>query len=201
MANKSGTQILAEKLLAKIYTTATLKIVSDTLEDLSQNRTFKTHANSIVNDPTLTDAQKGTQLSYVLRTIEFPLLYDFFAREIAEGQIWIFNTDKIDYLDRFVQTFQLSTEQTEIVYLTTAIKLTGANLKQIADDLSESFAAKVILNHEVNPAILGGIQMRVQNLVFDYSLKSKFSQFQTQWLGSLEKTSAAVGRDDPDALY
>jgi len=44
---------------------------------------------------------------------------------------------------------------------------------------------------------LGGLQIRLENLVFDYSLRTKFQQFQRHWLSSLDKIEAAVGRHQP----
>src|SRR3990167_7590793 len=188
MSLEKGTQKLADALLDKIYTTITLKQTTEVLEDLAQNKAFKNHANSIVADPTLTVSQKKTQLTYLLRTIELPLLYDFFATEVGSGQFWLFSNDKIDYFDKFVQVFSLSTENVGVVSMTTSIKLPGSRLKAIGKDLSDAFGYRMILNHEVNPTILGGIQIRIENMVFDYSLRSKFTQFQRQWLTSLDKT-------------
>lgn len=193
MSLEKGTQKLAQALLEKVYTTATLKQVTETLEDLAQNQGFKSHANSIVSDPTLTEAQKKTQLTYLLRTIELPIVYDFFIQEAADGQFWLFSSDKIDYFDKFVQTFSLETENVGVVFMTTATKLSSSRLKEIVKDLSDAFGYRMIINHEVNPTIIGGVQIRIENMVFDYSLRSKFSQFQRQWLASLEKTEKAIG--------
>ena len=103
MPTEKGNQQLAQDLMKDIYTTATLKGVSDTLEGIVQNDAFKKHANSIIADSTLTDAQKQTQLNYLIRHIDDPMIYDFFTRQITNNQLWLFRTDKIDYLDNFVR--------------------------------------------------------------------------------------------------
>ena len=194
MATKA-TDSLVSKLLDTIFTTSTLKEVSEVLEELSQDKRFKAHCNGIVSDYSLTDSQKKRQLSYLLKTIEIPVLHDFFSDQLGNDVLWLFASEKVDYFDKFVRQFQLATEEVEIIYLVTAIKLEGEELKNIAKDLTKSFGYKVILKHEVNPAIIGGAQIRVENMVFDYSLRTKFQQFQRTWIASLEKTGQLVGRN------
>jgi F0F1-type ATP synthase delta subunit len=184
----------SQRLLNRIYTTNTLKHISDALESLSQNHTFKEHANAIVADQHLSDGQKRTQLLYLIRSVDIPLLYDFLSDELTSSQFWLFTSDKVDYFDRFVQEFQNATESVKILHLSTAIDLNMTDLKNIADNFTESFGYKVMVNQETNPAIIGGVQVRLENVVFDYSVRSKFHQFQKAWLNSLGTLEETVGR-------
>src|SRR5690606_27264288 len=193
-----STEDLVDNLINRLFTTKALKEVSGTLEELSLNKTFKLHVNSIVSDTTLTDSQKRRQLSYVLKIVDEPILLDFFDELLQKNGFWLFTAGKIDYFDKFVQQFQKATEEIELVYLVTAIDLAPPILKDISLDLSRSFGYRVIIKHEVNPAIIGGVQIRVENLVFDLSLRTKFQQFQRAWLHSLTTTSKKVGRHQPD---
>lgn len=197
MKPKSIDDVVAE-LISRIFTTKTLKEVSSILEELTHNNSFKLHANAIVDDDTLTEPQKRRQLGYLLKMIEEPVLEDFFGDMLSKKQFWIFKTGKVDYFDNFVQHFQLATEDIGLVYLVTAIELTPDDLKAIANDLSRSFGYQVILKHEINSAIIGGAQLRVENLVFDFSIRSKFQQFQRAWLTSLSKTEKLIGRNQPN---
>ena len=189
---------LSQRLLGRIYTTNVLKHISETLETLTQNTTFKEHANSIVTDSSLTDPQKRTQLLYLLRSVDAPLLYEFMSDELVANQFWLFHTDKLDYFDRFVQDFQRLTETISIINLVTVVPLAAPDLKSIAEDFTKTFGYKVIINHELNPALLGGVQLRIENLIFDYSLRSKFQQFQYHWLASLENLDQEIGRNQPE---
>lgn len=187
---------LIAKLMQNIHTTAQLKDISDALEELTQNKAFKNHANDIITDQSLTDSQKKTQLLYLIRSIDIPTLADFFSDVLAGHTFWMFSSEKIDYFDKFVREFQMATEEIVVVYLITATKLMQSDFRTIAKDLGKSFGYKVVLNHQINPAIIGGAQVRVQNLVFDYSLRNKFNQFQRQWLHSLEQTDKMIGHHD-----
>jgi len=196
---EKGTFKLAQNLLSRIYTTKTLKLVSETLEELTQNKTFLSHATSIVTDGTLTDSQKKTQLLYLIRTIEIPVLFDYFSDELAEKNFWIFNAGKINYLDKFVQEFQRLTESVDVVFLTTAIPLSGTNVRRIAKDLSATFGHQIVISHEINKNILGGAIIKVENHIFDYSVRTKFHHFEHEWLSSLEKTDKKIGRNQPES--
>lgn len=194
-----GTQELAQLLLSRIYTTNTLKQVSQALEKVSQNKGFKIHASEIIADGTLTDNQKRTQLLYLVKSIDIPVLYDFFSDQLANNSFWLFSSGQIDYFDAFVREFQQATEGLEIVKFSTAIPLEAADVKAISDNLSKWLGSHVIIQPEVNSAMIGGAQIQIENLVFDYSLRSKFRHFTKEWLRSISTTQASIGFHD-DAL-
>jgi F0F1-type ATP synthase delta subunit len=194
---EKATYKFSQRLLNRIYTSNVLKHISNALETLSQNVTFKEHANAIVSDSNLTDAQKRTQLLYLIRSVDVPLLYDFLSDELTSSQYWLFTSDKIDYFDRFVQEFQNATESIKVIHIATAIDLNASDLQTIAESFSTTFGYKIIVDHETNTAIIGGVQVRLENLIFDYSLRTKFQQFQRHWLASLDSLENAVGRNDP----
>lgn len=196
----AGVEQLSKSLIDMIYSADVLKMVSDYLEDLSQNRTFKEHATAIATDPSLNATQKRTQLSYLFRGVELPLLYSFFLRQFDEHQFWLFAGGRIDYFDRFVMNFQKQTEGIEMVSLETAIKLTTSQIKNISQNLSDTFGRKVILNCETSPHIVGGIKIKIDNLIYDYSLHSQFIQFQKAWIETLKDTDARIGRHVPDKV-
>lgn len=188
-----GSIQLAKELIEKIYTTDTLKRISDALEKLSQNKGFKEHTNDIINDDSLTDSQKKNQLLYIIKSVDIPTLYEFFSDQLADYSFWIFSSGQIDYFDKFVQAFQKATQDIGVIYLTTAVEVSAQDLKAISDNLGKSFGYKVAINHDVNTGILGGAQIRIENLIFDYSLRSKFRHFQKEWLKSISDTEKSIG--------
>jgi F0F1-type ATP synthase delta subunit len=193
-----STKELVDNLLSRIHSTDVLKEISDILEELSQDRNFKLHTNAIVSDSSLTQPQQRRQLSHLLSAVEEETLLKFFDDMLAKRQFWLFSTGKMDYFDNFTRQFQLATEELELVYLVTAIPLTQIDLEAIANDLTKSFGYKVVIKHETDSSILGGIQFRVESLVFDLSLRTKFNQFQRTWIASLSKAEKAIGRHQPN---
>ncbi len=190
---KSGIEELAEKLLSNIFTSTQLKEVSIALEYLSQSKSFKNNAQTIASDRRLTNALKKTQMLYLFRDVESPILHDFFSDLFSQKNYTLFNSRQFDYFDQFVQTFQMVTEQITVVNLVTAIELEEKELIVFAKEISQSLGSQAIIHLQINEAIIGGAQIRIGNLVFDYSLRSKFQQFQRQWLSRIEKTSELVG--------
>lgn len=191
-----GSQHLLDQIMAGIYTTSLLKAVSEELEDLSQDKKFKLHAASIVEDDTLSPAQRSRQMTYLLKTVENDYLRAFLF-QCSKDAAWLFTQDKLDYFDSFVRQFQMQTEEMEVIFLETAIELEEKEYVKIVDDLSKAFKYRVILNHVVTPSVLGGARVRVENLVFDYSLSTKFSQFERAWVASLDRVEKHVGRNQP----
>lgn len=189
-----STNEFCQNLLKRIYTTETLKVVSDCLEELSQNTAFKQHTSAIINDSSLTSTQKRSQLLYAIRAIDEPLLYDFFSDIITAKNLWLFDTRDVEYFDEFVKSFQMMTETVAILFLTTATPLKPNQIKTITTDLGLTFGQQIIIKHEINPAIMGGAIARLGNAVYDLSIRTRFTQFQRHWLSTLEKTSKTIGR-------
>lgn len=185
---------LVHILIDNVHSSSDLKLISDTLEELAEKKSFRSHASAIASDSSLTNSQKKTQLIYLIRSLDVDLLSEFFTKELTEDRIWLFSSDKIDYFDQFVRAFQMATEEMQIVNLTTSVPLGADDVEKIAKDLGESFGAKILLSHEVNPSIVGGAQVRVGNMIYDFSLKTKFKQFEHGWLSSINETTKLTGR-------
>lgn len=191
----NGIEELSLSLIKKVYDTRTLRQVSGVLESLASNGGFKSHAKEIANKDTLTDGQKRTQILYLLKDVGESNVYNFFSDILAEHKFWIFGEESFDYFDEFVQDFQKKIEKVGIVFMATAIELKEEEIRTFASQLGEMLGRHIVLNLEVKPGILGGAMMRVENLVFDYSLRSRFQQFQRQWVASLKKSSKLVDMD------
>ena len=63
----------------------------------------------------------------------------------------------------------------KIVEVTSAHNLLEADQKNIKNNLEEMFSSKIDLTFKVDPEIIGGIVVKVDNKMFDSSLRSKFT--------------------------
>jgi len=190
---QKGVEKLAQQLLDEIWSTVELKKISIALEGLSHTSGFKSSAFTIVSNPRLSDEVKATQLLNLFNEIDIPTLQSFFAGVFSAGEFWLFSSKQFDYFDEFVRAFQITTEKLQVVQLVVAIELFPREQMVIAKQLTESLERQVILDIKINPAIIGGAQIRVGNLVFDYTLRSKFNQFERQWINRMAKTAEFVG--------
>jgi len=190
---QKGVEKLAEKLLSQVWSTVELKKISLALEGLSHSSVFKSEARAIVASSKLSDEHKATRLLQLFQEVEIPTLQSFFTEIFSEGEFWLFSSKQFDYFDEFVREFQLSTEKVLVVQLVIAIEMFPREQMVIASELSKSLERQVILEPKINPGIIGGAQIRIGNLVFDYTLRSKFNQFERQWINRMAKTAEFVG--------
>jgi F-type H+-transporting ATPase subunit delta len=190
---QKGVEKLAKQLLAEVYSTTELKKISLALEGLSHATGFKSDARTIVSNARLSDEAKATQLLALLKEVDIPTLQSFFTGVFSEGEFWLFSSKQFDYFDEFVRAFQLATEQVLVVQMVIAIEMYPREQMVIAQELGKSLERQVVLDMKLNPAIVGGAQIRIGNLVFDYTLRSKFNQFERQWITRMARTAALVG--------
>ncbi len=190
---EKGVDKLAKQLLSQIYTTSELKKTSLALEELSHSSTFKAETRAIVANPKLADEAKATQLLKLFDEIDIPIIQSFFSGVFSEGEFWMFSSKQFDYFDEFVRAFQLATENVLVVSMVTAIELYPREQMVFAQELGKSLERQVVLDFKLNSGIIGGAQIRIGNLVFDYTLRSKFNQFERQWISRMAKTAAFVG--------
>jgi F-type H+-transporting ATPase subunit delta len=69
-----------------------------------------------------------------------------------------------------------------LAQLTTAIPVTEAEQKRLADQLSKRLHVEVRFEAKVDPSILGGVVVRVGDRVFDASLTARLQQLRQQLL-------------------
>ncbi len=182
-------QLAAQSLLNSLYTSRDLKRVSLLLESLSANHQFKQRMYNVVTDDNLNDAQKSHELVRLIAKVNLPQVNHFFTSMFEAYQFWLFDSHKFDHFDAFVKSFQLEADNIEIVYISTSINLEDDELRKIGKLFATLLKKHAVISHVVNPAILGGAQVRVGNYVFDYSLKAKLERFQKKWIDSLISTN------------
>jgi len=71
-----------------------------------------------------------------------------------------------------------------ISVLTTAVKVDADVKKQIVDLISEVFSTKVELEENINPEIIGGFILRVDDNYIDASIRNKLRNIKKELLGS-----------------
>ena len=67
--------------------------------------------------------------------------------------------------------------------VTSAVKLSDAQLKSLTDTLKKTFGAKVSINPTVDPAILGGLIVQVGSKLVDDSIRGKLQRLQLAMKG------------------
>jgi F-type H+-transporting ATPase subunit delta len=69
--------------------------------------------------------------------------------------------------------------------LTTAVKADSGVKKQISDLISQAFSTKVELEEKVDPEIIGGFILRIDDKYIDASIRNKLRKIKKELLGSV----------------
>ncbi len=91
--------------------------------------------------------------------------------------------NRLAYLSAIVTTFGDFADQhlgRLRAKVTSAVKLDEAAAQAMAEKLSQATKAKVLLDREVDPAILGGVVAQVGSLVYDGSVRSQLEDLRQQ---------------------
>ncbi len=68
------------------------------------------------------------------------------------------------------------------VKITSAIELTGEQLNEIQRQLEGSYAKKILFDTKINPAVIGGFVLQVEDTIIDASLKNKLELLKKKFL-------------------
>jgi len=68
--------------------------------------------------------------------------------------------------------------KTGIVYST--VSLNDTQINQIEKKVSKLLNAKVRLTNKINPDLIGGLKIEVEDYLVDYSIQSKFTQLKNE---------------------
>ena len=75
-----------------------------------------------------------------------------------------------------MEKIHLEKENTVIAKVKSVIELTPEESKKLKENLEKKYNKTVILEHEIDKSILGGLYVRVGNDVIDGSIKSKLDE-------------------------
>ena len=130
---------------------------------------------NMLSDPIMSTKEKKGALVEIEK--DFSKEVQSFLNLLLEYNRFEYLVDIIDYYDRLYDQKKSIASGTA----TTAVKLDDDQLKR----LSESFAEKYHLNevrleNQVDPSILGGVILEVQDLVIDGSVKNQLKKIRAQ---------------------
>jgi F-type H+-transporting ATPase subunit delta len=91
--------------------------------------------------------------------------------------------NRLGYLDGVVETFRALADAhlgRLRAKVTSAVKLEEAAVQAIADELSRKHGAKVLVERDVDPALLGGVVAQVGSLIYDGSVRTQLEDLRKQ---------------------
>ncbi len=89
-----------------------------------------------------------------------------------------------DILRNFIDMYRSHKGITKVT-VTTATKFSSQNIQEITDFISEKFNTKVELHEQIDDQLIGGFVLRINDLQYDASVKSKIKNIKEEMLKSV----------------
>lgn len=155
-----------------------MNVIDSVAEELNELKKAVKTTPSILNmlsDPIMNTKEKEAALAEISKV---------FSKEVQSFLNLLLEYNRFEYLVDIIDYYDHLYDQKKSIasgVATTAVKLDDDQLKR----LSESFAKKYDLNevrleNQVDPSILGGVILEVQDLVIDGSVKNRLKKIRAQ---------------------
>jgi len=151
-------------------------------EQLQQHQTLL-HANvnlrRVLENPGI-DVQVKTSIVTALleRTQPAPLMRNFF--------ILLVDKDRLRQLDAICEYYErMANEELRrvVAQVTTAFELDVQQRQVVTDKIAAATHKDVTLETRVDPSILGGLVVRVNNVILDGSVRGQLARMHKAWIG------------------
>ncbi|HEC01409.1 MAG TPA: F0F1 ATP synthase subunit delta [Sphingomonadales bacterium] len=158
-----------------------LKKIAQNMTDLAQMLAISTDLNALTLNPVISAGDKARAMAAVAKAADFdPLVANFIGVVAANG--------RLDHLENIISEFGriLAHHNGEVsASVTTANKLTKAQLDALKTKLKSMVGSKVTVDTDVDEGLLGGMVVKIGSRMIDSSLKTK--------LANLEESMKEVG--------
>ncbi|MCH3965289.1 MAG: F0F1 ATP synthase subunit delta [Clostridium sp.] len=148
--------------------------VEEYLEQLKQVVSI-IEANSafveIIKDPEISTLEKKNMFTDVFKDKIDDDVFSFLLILIEKGRI-----NDIGGKLREMENIYLEKHDTVVAKVKTVIPLTDDERKTLKDKLEKKFNKKVLIKSELDPSIIGGVYINIDNQVMDGTIKSKLSE-------------------------
>lgn len=110
-------------------------------------------------------------------------LEDEFSPEVINFLRIYQEASLIDTLDRFIDEYRDLLVQNNYIHtvdITSATKLNEHDQKEIINEISNHYEGPLDIKYNIDPSIIGGVKVRINNDIYDTSIKYKFEQILKQ---------------------
>ncbi|MEI6477510.1 MAG: F0F1 ATP synthase subunit delta [bacterium] len=108
------------------------------------------------------------------------------SEELRMKLLEILDSGDLEFFDSkhfpdFLHAMQRRAEAIRVIKITVAIEFKDKDLHQMVSTLSTQLGRPVALEVTVDPTLIGGVIVRYGNYITDYSLRTRFTQFRSDW--------------------
>lgn len=175
--------------IAKVYAAALLNaaIKNNTVDNHQQS--FDTLVGNPLQEPTQSDIGPlltSTMISHERKEEVIKKVFDTRVDETFVNFLLVLNKhDRLDMLRPIAAMYrQLRDEFHRRVrtLVRTAVPLTDAQRQEVKDMVQNHFHQQAVIVEEVDPDLLGGLQVRIGDLMIDLSLRTQLFKIQQQMI-------------------
>lgn len=128
----------------------------------------------IIEDPEISTFSKEKMFTEIFKGKVNSDIFSFLLLLIKKGRI-----GEIEGKLREMKKIYLDRHNTVIAKVKTVIPLTDNEKKLLTERLEKKFNNKVLIESELDPSIIGGVYIDVDNQVIDGTVKSKLSEMKS----------------------
>lgn len=157
-----------------------LDLVADDLRALKAMLAASAELRRLVRSPVIGRAEKGKALEALMERAGLDGLTRRFVGLVAANR-------RLMALDRMIDAYlaELARRRGEITArVTSAAALTAAQKTALAAAVKRAVGGKVAVEHRIDPALLGGLVVRVGSRMVDSSLKHKLDRLELAMKGA-----------------
>jgi F-type H+-transporting ATPase subunit delta len=157
-------------------------MIAEIGEQLQQHRALlraNVNLQRVLENPSI-DVQVKTSIVTTLleRTQPAPLMRNFF--------ILLVDKDRLRQLDAICEQYErMASEELHrvVAQVTTAFELDAQQRQVVTDKIAVATHKDVTLETRVDPSILGGLVVRVNNVILDGSVRGQLARMHKAWIG------------------
>ena len=159
----------ASALLELATEAKSLKSVEKDVKSLAKMFTDSAALSAIANNPVYANEDKVSALMAVVKKAKLGKLTSQFVGTVAQNR-------RTSDLPSILASFQAQLAEqrgTQVAHVTSAAKLTAADLTALKAKLKKSAGQTVTVETTVDPDLLGGFVVQIGSRLYDNSLKTK----------------------------
>jgi F-type H+-transporting ATPase subunit delta len=169
-------RVYAEALLNAAAKQNAVADIQDELHELV-NEVFrlKPQMEMLLTSGIISAEHKERVLKEVFQDRVHPLLFNFLMVLCRHNRLGLLRAVQLEFLRLKDQR-----ERRVPVHVRAAVPLSDDQLNRLRDDLHKTFQMEPVLDVQIDPALLGGLVVRVGDWLFDRSIRSELQDLQKQ---------------------
>ena len=170
--------------VARRYAKALFELALEEKNLDTVNKDFEMIRDLLENSQDFSDFVKNPLISANERADILKQIFEGKLSEMSYNFLNMVNEKKrLDFLQEIVESFQLFVKKNSGIVegeLLSAIELNKTQIERIRKNVEQLTGKSVILNQQIDPSVLGGFVVKIEDLVIDNSIRRQLQRLREQ---------------------